>query len=190
MEFKGKCIIFSAPSGAGKTTIVHHVLETELNLQFSISATSRNKRENEENGKDYYFLSLNEFKNHISEDKFIEWEEVYQNNFYGTLKSEIERIWSEKKHVIFDVDVIGGIRLKSIFREKALSIFVQAPSIKELENRLKNRNTETPSSLKRRIDKAKEEMEFAKDFDVVLINNELGIAKKDAVQLIENFIQK
>jgi len=189
MEFKGKCIIFSAPSGAGKTTIVHHLLQSELNLKFSVSATSRNIRENEKDGEDYHFLSLSEFKQNISDDKFIEWEEVYTNNFYGTLKSEIERIWERKAHVIFDVDVVGGMRLKNIFGEKALSVFVQAPSIKELELRLLARKSETVKTLKTRIEKAEQEMKFAKNFDVVLVNDILSEAKAKAVNIVRDFLE-
>lgn len=189
MEFEGRCIIFSAPSGAGKTTIVRYLLKKVKELEFSISATSRDKRDYEKDGHDYHFLSVEKFKNYIHEDKFIEWEEVYTDNFYGTLKSEIERIWSEKKHVIFDVDVIGGIKLKSIFKEKALSIFVKPPSIQELENRLIGRGSETPETIIRRVGKAEKEMKSAKEFDYILINDTLDIAKREGRRVVCNFLE-
>lgn len=189
MEFQGKCIIFSAPSGAGKTTIVHHLLSQMKELEFSISATSRKKREGEINGKDYHFLSAEEFKSAINQEKFVEWEEVYSNNFYGTLKSEMKRIWDKEKHVIFDVDVLGGIKLKSIFGEKAFSIFVQPPSVKELENRLRNRGTETEESIYRRVGKANEEMKSADKFDYLLVNDNLEKAKKEAILAVQSFLQ-
>lgn len=188
MEFQGKCVIFSAPSGAGKTTIVKHLLSKGYDLQFSISATSRNKRENETPNKDYYFLSVDEFKEKINSDSFLEWEEVYKNNFYGTLKSEITRIWNNKKHVIFDVDVKGGKNLKEIFGDKALAIFVMPPSVEALEERLIKRNTESEKSLKRRVEKAKEEMEYAKYFDKILVNDNLNKALLEAEVLLNNFL--
>lgn len=187
-ELKGKCIIFSAPSGAGKTTIVHHLLGKNLNLEFSVSACSRSRRANEEEGVDYYFLSVEEFKTKISNDDFLEWEEVYKDHFYGTLKSEITRIWKKGKHVIFDVDVVGGLNLKHIFGDDALAIFVKAPTIQHLEDRLKLRETETPESIKRRIGKAKIEMEYAKDFDYVLLNENLEKAFEEAEKIVSEFI--
>jgi guanylate kinase len=190
MEFEGKCIIFSAPSGAGKTTIVQHLLAVNNEIEFSISATSRNMRSYEIDGKDYHFLSAEEFKNHINENKFVEWEEVYSDNYYGTLKSEMERIWKEGKHVIFDVDVMGGIKLKSIFGDKAFSVFVQAPSVEELENRLINRGTEDPESLERRVGKAKFEMQFASEFDYILVNDVLEIAEKEVELVVQSFLQQ
>jgi guanylate kinase len=190
MEFEGKCIIFSAPSGAGKTTIVQHLLAVNNEIEFSISATSRNMRSYEIDGKDYHFLSAEEFKNHINENKFVEWEEVYSDNYYGTLKSEMERIWKEGKHVIFDVDVMGGIKLKSIFGDKAFSVFVQAPSVEELENRLINRGTEDPESLERRVGKAKSEMQFASEFDYILVNDVLEIAEKEVELVVQSFLQQ
>ena len=189
MKFQGKCIIFSAPSGAGKTTIVRYLLKKVKNLEFSVSATSRKKRAYEIDGHDYHFLSVEAFKKCIQDDKFIEWEEVYADNYYGTLKSEIERIWSEEKHVIFDVDVMGGIELKSILGEKALSIFVQPPSFEELETRLRNRGTESPESLHRRLGKAKSELQFASEFDYILVNDTLEIAEKEAELVIQSFLQ-
>ena len=192
MEFRssGKCVIFSAPSGAGKTTIVHHLLDTMNELSFSISACSRDPRPNEENGKDYHFLGVEEFKSQIDKDAFVEWEEVYTNNFYGTLKSEIERIWSEGKTVIFDVDVIGGLNLKSIFKDKALAIFVQPPNYDELEHRLRSRSTESEDKINQRLGKAKEELQYAPKFDLVLVNDDLEIAFKTAKNLVSNFISK
>ena len=190
MNLEGKCIIFSAPSGAGKTTIVRYLLEKIKSLKFSISATSRPKREYEVDGHDYYFLSVSDFKNKIHSGEFIEWEEVYTDNYYGTLKSEIENIWKEGKHVIFDVDVIGGIKLKSIFADKALSIFVQPPSITELENRLIGRGSETPETIIKRVGKAEIEMKSAKEFDYILINDTLEVAKKEAGKVVSDFLEK
>ena len=189
MKLKEKVIIFSAPSGAGKTTIVKHLLSVNNKLVFSISACSREKRSNEVDGVDYHFLSIQEFKDKIDSEDFIEWEEVYENNFYGTLKSEVERLWREDKIIVFDVDVIGGLNLKKYFGKKALSIFVKAPSIDELERRLRNRKTETEATLQKRINKAKKEMEYAKDFDVVLINDVSEISCKDATLIIDTFIK-
>lgn len=178
--FKGKVIIFSAPSGAGKTTLVKHLLKQGLNLSFSVSACSREKRENEENGKDYYFMTKEEFREKINKDAFLEWEEVYDGNYYGTLKSEIERIWNEGKHVIFDVDVVGGMNLKKYFEENALAIYVEAPSVAILEDRLRSRKTETEETITKRIGKAVEEMKYKSDFDLVIINDDLEAAKIEA----------
>ncbi len=186
----GKLFVFSAPSGSGKTTIVHHLLDQEeLNLDFSISATSRPKRGKEIDGKDYHFIHLDQFKNHIKNDDFVEWEEVYQDNFYGTLKSEIERIWAKGKHVIFDIDVVGGLRIKKNFPNKTLAIFVQPPSIEEMEKRLRNRQTDTEEKIQERVAKAERELKFAKDFDVILVNDDLEIAKKEAFKLVSDFIE-
>lgn len=185
---KGKAIIFSAPSGAGKTTIVHHLLKEDLNLAFSVSACSRPRRHNEKEGEDYYFLSVEEFKLKIIRNEFLEWEEVYKDNYYGTLKSEIERIWDMGKHVIFDVDVVGGMNLKKYFGKNALSIFVKAPSIAHLEARLKLRETETPESIARRIGKAEKEMAYATQFDFVLLNDDLGKACREAEVVVSNFL--
>ena len=182
-------IIFSAPSGAGKTTLVHHVLiVADLRLKFSVSAASRAMRPNEKDGLDYCFLSVEEFNSRILEDEFVEWEEVYENQFYGTLKSEVERIWAEGFNVVFDVDVVGGINLKKHFGDKALSIFVQPPNIQELENRLRGRSTEDEDSLKKRLDKAVEEMNQSNQFDMILVNNNLEIAKAEAEGLIRNHL--
>jgi guanylate kinase len=186
---RGKLIVFSAPSGSGKTTLVHHLItQRGLNLDFSISATSREKRGNEKDGKDYYFISLNDFKKQINEDNFIEWEEVYQGNLYGTLKSEIERIWSIGKHVIFDIDVVGGLRIKEKFPEQTLAVFVQPPSIEEMEFRLRNRKTDTEEKIKERVQKAERELKFSNRFDVVLVNDNLEKAKIEAYNLVSNFI--
>ena len=185
---QGKLIIFSAPSGSGKTTLVHHLLpKSELKLAFSVSATSREKRPNEEHGKDYYFLSADEFRKRISADEFLEWEEVYTDQFYGTLRSEINRIHSEGQTVVFDVDVVGGLNLKKEFGASALAIFVQPPSIEELERRLRNRSTESEESLAKRVAKSSEELEYANQFDVVIINDELEIAKAEAYNLVSDF---
>jgi guanylate kinase len=157
----GKLIVFSAPSGSGKTTLVNHLIsQEELNLGFSISATSRKKRGNEINGKDYHFISTDDFKKHIIEDDFVEWEEVYENNFYGTLKSELNRIWSENKHVIFDIDVSGGLRIKEKYPKDTLAVFVQPPSIKEMETRLRNRKTDAKKKLLRECIRPHENLDF------------------------------
>jgi guanylate kinase len=184
----GKALIFSAPSGSGKTTIVKHLLANNPDLGFSISASTRDKRgRSEEHGKDYYFLSPEEFKNKIDKDEFIEWEEVYAGNFYGTLKSEIERIWSEGKNVIFDVDVKGGLNLKNYFKEKGLAVFVKVPTLEILADRLNERGTESEESLSRRLFKAKFETTFQDKFDVVLINEDLEKSLKEAQQLYDAF---
>jgi guanylate kinase len=184
----GKAIIFSAPSGSGKTTLVHHLLKNNPDLGFSISAATRDKRgRKEENGKDYYFLTPEEFKHKIDNNEFVEWEEVYAGNFYGTLKSEIERIWRERKNVIFDVDVKGGINLKKFFGDKALAIFVKVPSMEILKERLKDRGTETEESLSRRVFKANFEMSFQDNFDVVLLNEDLDKSLKEAQKLYDSF---
>lgn len=188
---KGKLIVFSAPSGSGKTTIVRHLLGIEkLNLEFSISATSRAPRGEEVDGKDYYFLSLKEFKNKIKADDFLEWEEVYRDNFYGTLKSEVERIWAKGKHVIFDIDVVGGIDIKRIYPERTLSVFVKPPSIEELKIRLKKRSTESEDKINMRIAKASIELATAPQFDFIIENNELDVALKEAEELAHNFLKK
>ncbi|HCT31081.1 MAG TPA: guanylate kinase [Bacteroidales bacterium] len=186
---QGKLLIFSAPSGSGKTTIVRHLLQKFPNIEFSISACSRPMRNGETHGKDYYFLSVDEFKNRIANNEFIEWEEVYTDSYYGTLKSEIERIWAKKNVVIFDVDVKGGINLKKIFGDNALSIFVMPPSVEDLKLRLVNRNTETEESLKKRVGKAAEEMTYANQFDKILINEILEKSFIEAETLVQNFIK-
>ncbi len=187
----GKALIFSAPSGSGKTTIVQYLLKNNPELGFSISASTRDRRGRQEvDGKDYHFLTPEEFKNKIDHNEFIEWEEVYAGNFYGTLKSEIERIWAEGKNVIFDVDVKGGINLKKYFGEKALAIFVKVPSIEVLAERLKDRDTETEESLSRRLFKAKFEMTFQDKFDLVLVNEDLQASLVEAQRLYDEFKSK
>lgn len=191
MNNKGKLIVFSAPSGSGKTTIVHHLLTfPELMLDFSISATSRPARGREIDKKDYYFISADQFKNHIENNDFVEWEEVYHDNFYGTLKSEINRIWSTGKNVIFDIDVKGGLNIKKQYPEQTLAIFVQPPSIEEMEMRLRNRQTDTEEKIVERVAKATKEIRFAKDFDVILLNDDLETAKKAAYNLVADFLKK
>ena len=185
-----KCIIFSAPSGAGKTTIVHYLLGRDLGLEFSVSACSREPRKNETNGKDYYFLGVEGFQKKINEGAFVEWEEVYTNNYYGTLSSELERIWSHGKSVIFDVDVIGGLNLKKLFGEQALAIFVQPPSVEELERRLRGRSTETEEKINQRIGKAKNELTYADQFDEILINDDLDQACKKAELIVKAFLDQ
>lgn len=185
----GKCLIFSAPSGSGKTTIVRNLLQQNLNLEFSVSATSRNPRPGEVNGKDYYFLMGDLFQEKVEKGEFIEWEEVYEGTCYGTLKHEIERIWEKGNIVLFDVDVVGGLNLKRIFGKEALSVFVQPPSIQELENRLRNRSTETEETLKTRLDKAEYELSFAPQFDVVLVNDNLEQACKEAFDIVSKFAE-
>jgi guanylate kinase len=188
-DFQGKAVIISAPSGAGKTTLVNKLLKAKLPLLFSISACSRAPREGEEDKKDYYFLSVEEFKEKIKAQDFIEWEEVYQGNFYGTLKKEIERIWKEKKHVVFDVDVIGGISLKEYFKENSISIFIKPPSMEVLSKRLKKRNTEDRKSIKNRLEKSFEEMKSIDKFDKIIVNDELNISTKNIIETVEKFLK-
>jgi guanylate kinase len=186
---KGKLIVFSAPSGSGKTTIVRHLLaQADLNLEFSISAATREPRGEEVNGKDYYFMSLDQFKQHIKNEDFVEWEEVYRDNFYGTLKSEVERIWAKGKNVIFDIDVAGGLRIKSKFQEETLAVFVKPPSVDELKRRLKERSTESEEKINMRIAKAHVELATAPQFDVIIKNYDLEVALNEAYQLVKNFI--
>ena len=186
---QGKLIVFSAPSGSGKTTIVRYLLEQEgLNLEFSISATSREKRGTEEDGKDYYFLSAKEFKNKIKKDEFLEWEEVYRDNFYGTLKTEVDRIWKLGKHVIFDIDVSGGLRIKRKYPEQTLAVFVKPPSIDELKIRLKKRKTESDDKINMRVAKASAELATAPLFDVVIENDNLDRALNEAHELVGEFV--
>tara|TARA_R110002073_G_scaffold15207_9_gene60456 strand:+ start:218 stop:796 length:579 start_codon:yes stop_codon:yes gene_type:complete len=186
---KGKLIVFSAPSGSGKTTIVKHLLkQPELNLEFSISATSREKRGEEINGKDYYFLTANEFISKIKKDEFLEWEEVYRDNFYGTLRTEVERIWALGKHVIFDIDVSGGLRIKRKFPEQTLAIFVKPPSIDELKIRLKKRKTESADKINMRVAKASAELATAPLFDVIIENDYLENALTEAYTLVNDFV--
>jgi len=188
---KGKLIVFSAPSGSGKTTIVRHLLKQEdLNLEFSISAATREARGEEVNGKDYYFMSLKDFKTHIKNEDFVEWEEVYRDNFYGTLKSEVERIWAKGKNVIFDIDVAGGLRIKHKFPEETLAVFVKPPSVDELKRRLKERSTESEEKINMRIAKASVELATAPQFDKIIKNYDLDIALEEAHQLVKDFVNK
>ena len=184
----GKLIIFSAPSGAGKTTIVRHLLDKNLNLEFSISATSRGMRHTETDGKDYYFLSPEEFRSKIDNNDFLEWEEVYAGTYYGTLKSEVERIRSVGKNVIFDVDVVGGCNIKKFYGDEALAVFVQPPSVEELRNRLISRSTDAPEVIEKRVAKAAYELTFSDQFDCIIVNEDLVKAFEEAEQCIRKFI--
>ena len=191
MATGGKLIVFSAPSGSGKTTIVQHLLkQQDLNLEFSVSATSREPRGEEKHGKEYYFLSLSDFKSHMKQDNFLEWEEVYRDNFYGTLNSEIERIWAMGKNVIFDIDVVGGLRIKRKFPERTLAVFVKPPSVEELKIRLKNRKTESDEKINMRIAKASVEMATAPRFDQIILNDTLEHALQEASKLVSSHIAK
>ena len=185
----GKLIIFSAPSGSGKTTIVKYLLDQpELNLAFSVSATSRPRRGKERHGEHYYFITISEFKKHIKQGDFLEWEEVYRDNFYGTLMSEVERLWAEGKHVIFDIDVAGGLRIKKKYPEKTLAVFVKPPSVDELKIRLKKRSTESDDKINMRIAKASVEMATAPQFDKIIKNYDLDTALKEAHQMVAEFV--
>jgi guanylate kinase len=186
---QGKLVIFSAPSGAGKTTIVQHLLRVFPDLEFSISACSRDIRRGETYGVDYYFLTVEEFKEKIANNEFAEWEEVYKDNFYGTLKSEIERIWRKEKHIIFDMDVVGGLNLKKQFGKNALAVFVMPPSIEHLEKRLRTRETETPESIARRMAKAEHELKTADKFDVIIHNDNLEKALEEAENVVGSFLK-
>lgn len=189
MRKGGKLIVFSAPSGSGKTTIVKYLLEQpELNLAFSVSATSRPKRGSEEEGKNYYFISIPEFKKHIKQGDFLEWEEVYRDNFYGTLKSEVERLWAEGKNVIFDIDVVGGLRIKKKFPKETLAVFVKPPSVDELKIRLKKRSTESDDKINMRVAKASVELATAPQFDKIIKNYDLDVALKESHQLVADFV--
>ena len=188
---KGKLLVFSAPSGSGKTTIVRHLLaQPDLNLEFSISCTTREARGEEIDGKDYYFISWDEFKKHIKAEEFVEWEEVYTDNFYGTLKAEVDRIWALGKHVIFDIDVAGGLRIKHKFPNETLAVFVKPPSVDELKRRLKQRSTESEDKINMRISKASVELATAPQFDTIIKNYDLEVAKQDAYQLVKDFVNK
>jgi guanylate kinase len=185
----GKLVIFSAPSGAGKSTLVHYLLPKFGELSFSISATSRAPRGEEKHGQDYYFLSAEDFQKRTQNDEFLEWEEVYAGTYYGTLKSEVQRLWDEGKTVVFDIDVVGGLNLKKIFGPQALAMFVQAPSIQVLEQRLRGRGTDSEEKIAERLAKASTEMERAPEFDAIIINDELERAKAEAVETLENFLR-
>lgn len=186
----GKLIIFSAPSGSGKTTIVQHLLDKGFNLEFSISACNRSPRGKEKHGKDYYFLSTDEFKHKIKNQEFIEWEEVYPGRFYGTLKSEVARIWEKGNTVLFDVDVVGGVNIKTQFGDKALSVFIMPPSVEALEQRLIKRATDSNEEIQKRVAKAEEEIAYARHFDFVILNDDLNRAKQEAEDLLHNFLKK
>ena len=189
-KFEGKLFVFSAPSGSGKTTIVRHLLAQEkLNLAFSVSVTSREKRGYEIDKEDYYFISLETFKEHIKGDDFLEWEEVYRDNFYGTLKSEIERIWALEKHIIFDIDVVGGLRIKKKYPNKTLAVIVKPPSVDELKIRLKKRKTESDEKINMRIAKASIELATAPQFDTIIKNYDLPVALKEAEDLVIDFLE-
>ncbi len=183
-----KLLLFCGPSGSGKTTIVHSLLASDSRLKFSVSATTRNKRINEMDGLDYHFISVDEFKKRIANDEFVEWEEVYVNGYYGTLKSEIESIWASGKIPVFDVDVEGGLKIKSIYGEQLLAVFVRPPSIKDLHERLKARNSETPETFKARIAKAVDELTYAEKFDKIIVNDSLEQALEEAHRLANGFI--
>ena len=187
---QGKVIIVSAPSGAGKTSIVRHLLEQVPELKFSISATTRPKRDYEIDGKDYYFLTPEQFKERLANDEFLEWQEVYADQFYGSLKSEVERIWSNGQPVIFDVDVLGGLNIKKFYGDEALSVFIEPPTLEELMNRLKKRGTETEESLKKRLDKAEYELSFAPQFDRIVLNDDLATAQQEMIDLVQAFLEE
>ncbi|MAZ73401.1 MAG: guanylate kinase [Flavobacteriaceae bacterium] len=191
MKKGGKLIVFSAPSGSGKTTIVRHLLKIEaLNLEFSVSATSRAPRGEEAHGKDYYFLTLKDFKQKMKSEEFLEWEEVYRDNFYGTLYSEVERIWEMGKNVIFDIDVVGGLRIKKKYPERTLAVFIKPPSVEELKKRLKKRSTESDEKINMRIAKASVEMATAPQFDFIIENDHLEHALDEAEKLVSEHIAK
>ena len=187
---QGKVIIVSAPSGAGKTSIVRHLLDAVPELQFSVSATTRHKRDYEEDGKDYYFITPENFKERLANDEFLEWQEVYKDQFYGSLKSEVERIWENGGTVIFDVDVLGGLNIKRFYGDKALAVFIEPPTMEELANRLKKRGTETEESLKKRLDKAEYETSFANQFDRIVLNDDLKTAQQEMIDLVQDFLEK
>jgi len=186
----GKLLIFSAPSGSGKTTIVKHLLQKDFKLDFSISATSRAPRGNEKHGKDYYFLTQEDFRNKIKNNEFLEWEEVYEGCFYGTLKSEVERIRETGKNVVFDVDVVGGLNIKKFYGDQALSIFIQPPSIDELENRLRGRSTDSEQVIAQRITKANYELSFSDKFDKIIINDVLEDAFQETEETLNAFLNQ
>lgn len=187
---QGKLIIFSAPSGSGKTTLVHYVMEKIPKLSFSVSATSRPPRPGEKNGVDYYFISVEDFRRKIKEGAFVEWQEVYENQYYGTLKSEVEKIRARGHSVVFDVDVKGGVNIKKIYRDQALAIFVKPPSLKVLEERLRRRSTEDEESLRKRLERAAFELGFESRFDKVVVNDQLEKAQQEALHLVREFLEK
>ncbi|MDL2290470.1 guanylate kinase [Paludibacteraceae bacterium OttesenSCG-928-F17] len=186
----GKLIIFSAPSGAGKSTLVRHLLQKDFNLEFSISATSRKPRGTEVHGKEYYFLSADEFREKISKSEFVEYEEVYADCFYGTLKNEVDRIISQDKNVIFDVDVVGGLNIKKQYGNSALAVFIAPPTVKALEKRLNSRGTDSPEMIEQRINKAEYEMSFAPQFDKIIVNDDLKEAQDELEKVLTEFLHK
>ena len=186
---EGKVLIFTAPSGSGKTTIVRHLLDKYDFLGFSVSATTRDKRPHEVEGKDYYFISKDDFSRRIKNKDFIEWEEVYQDQYYGTLKSEVNRVWDEEKHIVFDIEVKGATNIKKLYGDQALAVFIKVPTLQELVRRLKERKTESEASLRKRIKRIKQELTFEKSFDSVLINDDLEKTLHEAEQLVLNFLE-
>lgn len=189
MERQGKLVIFSAPSGSGKTTIVRRVLPVLPQLAFSVSATSRQMRPGEQDGKDYYFMTAETFRHKVAAGEFLEYEEVYAGQFYGTLKSELDRIWAQGKDVVFDVDVKGGLRIKEQFPKQSLAIFIQPPSVAELKRRLEGRGTESAESLKKRLDRAEEELGFAPRFDLRIVNDEIDRAVAEVQAAVTSFLR-
>jgi len=185
-----KMIIISAPSGAGKTTLIKYLLGECRNIEFSISACSRPKRDGEQDGVDYYFLTEEEFKNKIENNEFVEWEEVYPGSFYGTLRSEVDRIWNKGSHVIFDVDVVGGLNIKKQFAERALAVFIMPPSIEVLEQRIRKRQSDSEEQISKRVEKAEWEMQFALRFDVIVVNNEITISRVELVEIVGRFLDE
>ena len=185
----GKLIIFSAPSGAGKSTLVQHLIKHNLDLEFSVSATSRAPRGAEQNGVDYYYLTPDEFRNRIANNEFLEYEEVYPDCFYGTLLSEVDRVLAKGRNIIFDVDVIGGLNIKKHYKDKALAIFVSPPNIETLRHRLQGRATDTEEMIQKRVGKAEFEMTFATQFDLIIVNDQLEKAKEEIYEIVENFLK-
>lgn len=190
MNSTHKAVIISAPSGAGKTTIVKALLERLPVLEFSVSACTRSMREGEQNGKDYYFLTVEDFKSRLAKDEFVEWQEVYTGSFYGTLKSELQRIWDQQKFVIFEVDAVGGVNLKRYFGDQALALFIRPPSVETLENRLRKRNTDNAASIEKRMGKALFELSMAEQFDTVVVNDDLETAIEQTVHIVREFLDK
>lgn len=186
----GKILIFSAPSGSGKSTLVNHLLSLGFPIDFSISATSRAPRGEEQHGKEYYFLSVDDFRNRVANDEFVEYEEVYEGCFYGTLKSELQRVWNEGKCIVFDVDVVGGVNIKKMFGDKAMSIFVQPPSVEALRSRLVGRGTDSAEKIEQRLAKAEYELGFASQFDRVIVNDNLDTAKAEVEAVVRDFLEK
>jgi len=189
MDFNGKMLVFTAPSGAGKTTIVRYLLSEYPELDFSISATTRKKRDYETQGRDYYFMSPEEFRYRAENDEFIEWEEVYEDQFYGTLKSEVQRLWDDEKHIVFDIDVRGATNIKKLYETDCMAVFVKPPSLEILIERLRNRKTESDASFAKRIKRVKREMQYENNFDKILVNDLLEVTLKEAEFLVEGFLK-